>query len=562
MTHPDFRAAVLSGRHIVRGIRSWLMLGTALLMSGCASFSPDGGMSVVTATVSQDLDKNASALRTPDDAAAARSTTARLLAKPLSADAAVQIALLNNRGLQAAYNELAIAEARAVESSLPPNPAISLSRIAGSVEVEVERKIVANVLALATLPMRSQIAADRFRQAQIIALSETLRIAAETRRAYYRAVAARELAGFLAQAQSGAATAAKFATRLGETGGMNKLDQAREQVFYADLTAQLASTRQRAASERETLIRAMGLWGDDLGFKMAAALPPLPSRPRALPDIESEAVRRHVDLRIGRLELDALAKSYGLTQATRFINVLDAGVSAKTTREKATGEKIRDRGFDAGTADSDLRSWRSANCGEAEATYMHAVNRLTERARSTCAPKRARPIGSVPVGLRHRSCHYQREVLPLRKIISDETLLRYGGDADRRVHALLAEARAAHRRNDGGDRSRSATFWLAATNLSAAVLGGGAAARRRKRTLASTMRSRSIRRRTLKEIDRWINHVAQIHGRVGTRCWRAQALVSRPRSWRPAFPEAVNLRNRNHDAAAALPTSGPTISPW
>jgi hypothetical protein len=105
-------------------------------------------------------------------------------------DAAVQVALLNNRGLQAAYNELAIAEARAVEGSLPPNPAISLSRIAGSVEVEVERKIVANVLALATLPMRSQIAADRFRQAQIIALSETLRIAAEARRAYYRAVAA------------------------------------------------------------------------------------------------------------------------------------------------------------------------------------------------------------------------------------------------------------------------------------------------------------------------------------------------------------------------------------
>ncbi|MBA5819357.1 TolC family protein, partial [Escherichia coli] len=73
--------------------------------------------------------------------------------KPLSADAAVQIALLNNRGLQAAYNELAIEEARAVEASLPPNPAISLSRIAGSVEVEVERRIVANVLALATLPV-------------------------------------------------------------------------------------------------------------------------------------------------------------------------------------------------------------------------------------------------------------------------------------------------------------------------------------------------------------------------------------------------------------------------
>jgi len=174
MTHSDFRTLGSSSRHVVRGIQPWLMLGTVLFLSGCASFSPDSGMSVVTATVSQDLGKDAAALRTPDDAAAARSTTARLLAKPLSADAAVQIALLNNRGLQAAYNELAIAEARAVEGSLPPNPAISLSRIAGSVEVEVERKIVANVLALATLPMRSQIAADRFRQAQTVARGQSL----------------------------------------------------------------------------------------------------------------------------------------------------------------------------------------------------------------------------------------------------------------------------------------------------------------------------------------------------------------------------------------------------
>jgi len=467
MTHSDFRTLGSSSRHVVRGIQPWLMLGTVLFLSGCASFSPDSGMSVVTATVSQDLGKDAAALRTPDDAAAARSTTARLLAKPLSADAAVQIALLNNRGLQAAYNELAIAEARAVEGSLPPNPAISLSRIAGSVEVEVERKIVANVLALATLPMRSQIAADRFRQAQTVALSDTLRVAADARRAYYRAVAARELAGFLAQAQSGAETAAKFATRLGETGGMNKLDQAREQVFYADLTAQLATTRQRAASERESLIRAMGLWGDDLAFKMASALPPLPSRPQALPDIESEAVRRHVDLKIGRLELDALAKSYGLTQATRFINVLDAGLSAKTTRDKATGEKIRDRGFDV-ELQIPVFDFGEVRVREAEAIYMHAVNRLTERAVNVRSE--ARDAYRSYRSAYDITMHYQKEVLPLRKIISDETLLRYNGMLID-VFALLAEARQRIAATTAAIEAKR-DFWLATTNLNTAVMGG------------------------------------------------------------------------------------------
>ncbi len=472
MTHPDFTNSVLNGRRTACGIGRWLMVSTALLLSGCASFSSDGGMCMVTATVSQDLGKEVSAQRTPDDAAAARSIVTRLLARPLSAEAVVQIALLNNRGLQAAYNELAIAEARAVEGSLPPNPAISLSRIAGSVEVEVERKIVANVLALATLPMRSQIAADRFRQAQIIALSETLRIAAEARRAYYRAVAARELAGFLAQAQSGAETAAKFAARLGETGGMNKLDQAREQVFYADLTAQLATARQRAASEREAMIRTMGLWGDDLAFKMAAALPPLPSRPQALPDIETEAVRRHVDLKIGRLELDALAKSYGLTQATRFINVLDAGLSAKTTREKATGEKIRDRGFDV-ELQIPIFDFGEVRVREAEAIYMLAVNRLTERAVNVRSE--ARDAYRSYRSAYNITMHYQKEVLPLRKIISDETLLRYNGMLID-VFALLAEARQRIAATTAAIEAKR-DFWLATTNLNTAVMGGGVSAR-------------------------------------------------------------------------------------
>ncbi len=451
----------------------WLMVaGSAILLSGCASFSSDGGMSVVTTTVSQDLGKDAVALRTPDETATARTTTARLLAKPLSVDAAVQIALLNNRGLQAAYNELAIAEARAVEGSLPPNPAISLSRIAGSVEVEVERKIVANVLALATLPIRSEIAAARFRQAQIIALSETLRVAADTRRAYYRAAAARELAGFLAQAQTGAETAAKLAIRLGETGGMNKLDQAREQVFYADLTAQLAMTRQRAASEREALTRAMGLWGDDLGFRIAAALPRLPSRPQSLPGIEAEAVRRHVDLKIGRIELDALAKSYGLTQATRFINILDAGLMSRDTRDKATGEKIRDRGFDV-EFQIPIFDFGEVRVREAEATYMLAVNRLTERAVNIRSE--ARDAYRTYRSAYDIASHYQREVLPLRKIISNETLLRYNGMLID-VFALLAEARQRIAATTAAIEAKR-DFWLAATNLNSAVMGGGSPGR-------------------------------------------------------------------------------------
>lgn len=229
-------------------LRAIALLALALTLSACKTFSPDGGMDLVSAVASQELRKDVVAVRTEADAEAARSVVARLLKRPLTAETAVQIALLNKRGLQAAYNELGIAEAVMVQQSLPPNPAFSISRITGSIETEIDRQIVADILALATLPARTEIASERFRQAQLSAALETLGVAAEARRNYYRAVAARELADFLAQANSAADAAAKLATQLGETGAMNKLDQAREQVFYADQTAQLASSRPASAN--------------------------------------------------------------------------------------------------------------------------------------------------------------------------------------------------------------------------------------------------------------------------------------------------------------------------
>jgi len=267
-----------------------MALGSAfsgtLLLAGCASFSPDGGMDVVSGITADALNRPARKIDSEEAAAAARARTQRLLAAPLSADAAVQIALLNNRGLQAAYNELGIAEAVMVASSRPPAPSFSISNVSTSLELDIERQIVASILALATQPARSRIAADRFAQAQLQAALETLRVAAETRRAYYRAVAAREIVAALTGFKTTAETSAELAKQLGETGALNKLDQARQQVFYADVATELAAAHQRATIESERLVRLMGLWSDDVDFKLPGALPKLPGKPQTLPKFE------------------------------------------------------------------------------------------------------------------------------------------------------------------------------------------------------------------------------------------------------------------------------------
>ena len=450
--------------------RAGAVLAGALMLAACKTFSPDGGMDVAANLAGQELDKDVVAIRTPDDASSARARVQHLLKRPLTADTAVQIALLNNRGLQAAYNELGIAEATMVADSLPPNPKLSISRIASAIEVEIERKIVADILALATLPARAEIAQDRFRQAQLRAAERTVRTVAEARRFYYRAVASRQLAGLLVQAQSAAASAARLATRLGESGALNKLDQAREQVFYAEVTAQFADARQRAASDRERLIQAMGLWGNDLAFKLPASLPTLPPRLRSLSTVERDALRRRVDVQIARIEVETLAKSFGLSQATRFINVLDLGAIAKTTRS-AEGEVNRQRGVEV-ELQVPLFDFGETRLREAEQTYMQAVNRLAERAINVRSE--ARDAYRNFRSTYDIAAHYQREVLPLRKIISDEMMLRYGAmQVD--VYSLLTEQRQRIASNMAAIEAQK-NFWLAGTDLSAAMIGGGAPA--------------------------------------------------------------------------------------
>ncbi len=442
-------------------------LAAVLLLSGCASFSPDGGMALVADITGETIKKDVVVVRNAADAERISSDVHRLLRRPLTMDTTVQIALLNNKGLQAAYNELALAEADRVQDSLPPNPTFSVSRITGNGASEIERQVVGDILALATLPFRSEIARTRFQQAQLRAALETLRLAADTRRAYIRVLAANDMVGLLTDATSTAEATAKLASKLGETGSLNKLDQAREQVFYAETTAELASARQEAASARERLVRLLGLWGSDLGFRLPDRLPALPRQPRALPGIEVDAVTHRIDLQIARIELDTLAKSLNLTEATRFVTLLDvAGIERKTRDPESA--PFRERGFDI-QFQIPIFDGGEVRVRQATETYNQAFNRLTEKAINIRSE--ARDAYRVYRSSYDIAAHYQREVLPLRKIITEEMQLRFSSmQID--VFALLTEARqriASLRAAIDAKRD----FWLAQSDLLTAVNGGG-----------------------------------------------------------------------------------------
>ena len=192
-------------------------------------------------------------------------------------------------------------------------------------------------------------------------------------------------------------------------------------------------------------------------------------RARPLAHIETEAVRRRVDLQMARIEAGLLAKSYGLTHATRFISLLNVAGIAKEKRED--GETKREHGFEV-EFQIPIFDFGEVKIRQAEETYLQAVNRLA--AKAVNVRSEAREAYHAYRASFDIARHHRREVLPLRKIISDETLLRYNAmQID--VFALLTEARQRITATNAAVEAER-DFWLAETNLGAVVLGGTTAA--------------------------------------------------------------------------------------
>lgn len=455
-------------------LRLTTMGSASLLLAACASFSPDGGTHVATEAARREFGKDFVALRSEADDAFAKSRVAFLLKHPLGADSAVEIALLNNRGLQAAFNRLGVAEAIMTREKLPPNPTIAFSRLAGPLGYEMEGAVVANILALATLPARAEIADDRFRAAQYDAAAETLRVGYEARRAFLRAVAARELAGSIGEASRSADAVAATARRLGETGAMNRLDQAKDQLSSAEVATRLASARLLASNERERLARALGLWGTQLDFVLPNALSAPPQRPRNLPHVEEEAVGRRIDLKAAHAELQALAKTLSLIEATRFVNLfqLSGGAMIKSESpinpETGLSETTRFR-FAGGAAALEIPifDFGETRVREGEQSWRGAVNALVQKAVE--ARSHARQAYRTYRYAHEIAQFRKREILALQTIISEETLRRYNGMLvdvfplleNARKRALL-EAAAIEAKRD---------YWLGETDLRAAISG-------------------------------------------------------------------------------------------
>ena len=341
----------------------------ALSLAGCASFSPDGGFGSVEQLTQERIGQSPSYQRTSVQSDSAQSRVVTLLRQTLSADSAVEIALLNNQDLQASYAELGIAEADLVRAGRLANPSFSFGRLSGHGAVEIDRAVMFDVLGLFTMPLAKRMEQRRFEQAQLQAAFETVGVAAQARKAFFEAVTAQQLVDYFAQVKQAADASNDLARRMVQAGNFSKLAQMREQSFYSDATNNLAKAQHQAVAAREQFVRALGLSGEQLDFRLPERLPDLPDAPAEPKDAQQTAMDKRLDVLIARRATEATAKSLGLSKTTRFINVLHAGHQNKS----ATGEP-RSNGYEI-ELELPLFDFGSARVARAEAIYMQAVHR-------------------------------------------------------------------------------------------------------------------------------------------------------------------------------------------
>ena len=438
-----------------------LIVLAAALLSGCASVSPERGMAPVSRLAGERIGKDVRLLHSDSDNAALAALIDRRLQHPLQADDAVQIALLNHRGLQAAYWSVGIAEAELVQAGRLHNPGFHFERTVGGGEVGIERSLTLNLASVLMAPLARRIEQRRYEQTWLQVADQMLRHAASTRRAYYEAVAAAQTGIYAGQVRTAAEAAAELTARMAQVGNVSQLDLAREQLFRAESAAGAGRAAQRAVAAREALTRLMGLSGAAAAtYRLPERLPDLPPSPMQLGEVEAIAVRERLDIRAATIEARRTAESLGLSRSTRFINVLDLGYLRNSDGARsASGYAI--------SLELPLFDWGTARVARAEAIYMQAAARVAQAAVDAGSEARERYRdyrGAYDIARR-----YGDEVIPLRKKIADENQLRYNGMLIS-VFELLADAREqAKAVADTIDAQKA--FWIAQTDLETA-LGG------------------------------------------------------------------------------------------
>jgi cobalt-zinc-cadmium efflux system outer membrane protein len=434
-----------------------------VIASGCTT--PKGSLDRVQATVAERTGKRVHWNRGGAEDAQIKEGVQTSLGRELTAESAVQIALLNNRDLQARFEEIGISQADLIEAGLVSNPSFAASfRFPNRPPsgTDIEYSIAQNFLDLLVLPLRRRIAAAQLAQTETRVADAVLKLAAEVKTAFYTVQARQQLLDRLRVISDTSETAAEFTKRLHDAGNTSDLELANQQGSYQQSRLEVAQAELQVRRDRERLNRLLGLWGPNTNWTTANHLPELPKQEVSLQHLESRAIAQRLDLQARRMQLDLLGQSLALRTKTRFFpSGIKVGVD---TEREQDGQRVT-----GPTIDLALPIF---NQGQGEIAKLTAQYRQAQRELEAMAVNirsEVREARDQLIAARDLTSYIGKRLLPTQQQALNLTLQQYNFMLKGAYDLLLAKQNEVAAERSYIEAWRD--YWIARAELERAVGG-------------------------------------------------------------------------------------------
>lgn len=458
----------MNQEHLPANIRA-IALFLIVLLPGCAKVHFEDSLAKTNQVAADFTEGHLVLAQTVEQRAAMEKTAAELLDQPLSQKDAVQLSLLNSPALQAILAQNWSDSANAAQTGRIANPVFLFERLRLVNEVEFDRLLTFGLLDVLTLPQRYTIAQRRIEQSQLHLTIDVIDNITRIRQAWVKAVAAQQNLSYAKQVNEVGEVSAELARRMQKVGNFSRLQRARQQAFYADAATQWAVAQQAASSTREELIRLLGLSAvQEKKLKLPERLPDLPEAPESPEEVSKIAQTERLDIQLAQASYNAAAKAQGLTTVTSLTDI-ELGIRHDTVFDDAAGTHNNRNGY-AISVRLPVFDWGDMQRDAMNAQTLAAANQLEATVRA--AGSSLRETYAAYRTAYDVARHYRDEVLPLRKVISEENILRYNGMLIG-VFELLADTRDQVNTVIAAINAQQ-EFWLANAALQTALIGNPA----------------------------------------------------------------------------------------
>jgi|SRR5262245_43598844 len=389
------------------------------VLSGCASMTLNAGFEDVRATIEERNQLKISWNNGSELDQDAADKIGFLLNRTLTAEDAVQIALLNNRGLQAVYSDLGVAQADLVQAGLLNNPIFDAAvkfPVSGGGRPDLEFGVAMNFLNLFYIPLRKRVAAARFEETKTRVTGAVLDVVGQVRRAFYTYAAYEQILELRQTVGQALEASFEIARRLHQAGNISDLDFYSERAQLETAKLGLRATEVSVRQSREELNTLMEVWGPQTQWQSIGRLPEIPNQPLDTKDIERLSLERSLDLAQARQRIIGSGEQLGLNRWTALVPELSAGPAAE--RREGSWE-VGPRVdfliplFDQGQA---AVGRTSAELRRSQQEYYSLGVRI--RAQARAARERLE-------GASDRANYYRDILLPLHERIVNEAQLQY-----------------------------------------------------------------------------------------------------------------------------------------